>query len=389
MMGASAAAPLRVAMVAGEPSGDLLASSVLSELYHAMPAETRFYGIGGPRMAEAGFETRFDMRALTVNGYLEVLRHVPEILRIRRNLAHQLLVDPPSVFVGVDAPDFNFSLEEKLRAAGIPTVHFVSPSIWAWRGGRIKKIGRAVDHMLCVFPFEAAIYAKAGIQATYVGHPLADTIPLEPDAQAARIKLGLAVDGPVITVLPGSRHSEINRIGPVFFAAMAIMQEREPAIRFVMPAATPALHAVVQSLASAHPGLSLTITDGGSHLALEAADAVLTKSGTSTLEAALFKKPMVISYKVPWLTGQIMKRQGYLPYVGLPNILAGRFVVPEILQDFATPSALADATLRQLSDDANRRVLTQLFIEMHHSLRKNAGVRAAEVIAAVAADKGH
>jgi lipid-A-disaccharide synthase len=383
-----AAAPLRVAMVAGEPSGDLLASSVLAQLHRDLPAETRFFGIGGPRMGEVGFETHFDMRALTVNGYLEVVRHVPEILRIRRNLAHQLLVDPPSVFVGVDAPDFNFSLEEKLRAAGIPTVHFVSPSIWAWRGGRIKKIGRAVDHMLCVFPFEAAIYAKAGIQATYVGHPLADTIPLEPDTHGARAKLGLAPGGPVVTVLPGSRHSEIARIGPVFLAAMALMQEREPALRFVMPAATPELHAAVQTLAAVHPGLALTITDGGSHLALEAADAVLTKSGTSTLEAALFKKPMVISYKVPWLTGQIMKRQGYLPYVGLPNILAGRFVVPEILQQFATPEALADATLRQLTDETNRRVLTQLFTEMHHSLRKNAGVGAAQVIAAVAAGKG-
>lgn len=383
----TAAAPLRIAMVAGEPSGDLLASSVLARLHAELPAATRFFGIGGPRMAEAGFDSRFDMRALTVNGYLEVLRHVPEILRIRRSLTHQLLVDPPSVFVGVDAPDFNFSLEEKLRRAGIPTVHFVSPSIWAWRGGRIKKIARAVDHMLCVFPFEAALYEKAGIAATYVGHPLADSIPLEPDAPAARAKLGLPADGPVVAVLPGSRHSEIARIGPVFFAAMALMQAREPGIRFVVPAATPALHTILQELAAAHPGLSLSVTDGGSHLALEAADAVLIKSGTSTLEAALFKKPMVISYQVPWLTGQIMKRQGYLPYVGLPNILAGRFVVPEILQQFATPAALADATLRQLTDDANRRALVQLFTEMHHSLRKNAGARAAEVIAAVAAGR--
>lgn len=381
---AAGSAPLRVAMAAGEPSGDLLASSVLPHLRARLPADAHYYGIGGPRMIAAGFDTHHDMRALTVNGYIEVLRHIPEILRIRRALQHELLVDPPSVFVGVDAPDFNFSLEHKLRAAGIPTVHFVSPSIWAWRGGRIKHIARAVDHMLCVFPFETEIYAKAGVPATYVGHPLADTIPLQPDPRAARAKLGIAQDGPLVAVLPGSRHSEIARIGPVFFAAMALMQAREPALRFVLPAATPALHTLLQQLAAQHPGLALSITDGGSHPALEAADAVLIKSGTSTLEAALFKKPMVISYKVPWLTGQIMKRQGYLPYVGLPNILAGRFVVPELLQQFATPEALADATLRQLNDEQNRRSLVQLFTDMHHTLRRNAGETAAETIAAIA-----
>jgi lipid-A-disaccharide synthase len=378
-------AALRIAMVAGEPSGDLLAASVLRRLHADLPSGTSFSGIGGPRMLEAGFDSHFDMSVLTVNGYLEVLKHIPEILKIRRSLAHQLLVDPPSVFVGVDAPDFNFALEEKLRRSGVPTVHFVSPSIWAWRGGRIKRIARAVDHMLCVFPFEAALYEKAGIAATYVGHPLADSIPLQPDKVGARGKLGLPQDGPVVAVLPGSRRSEIERIGPVFFAAMALMQQREPSVRFVMPAATSALHEVLKTLALAHPQLTLTITDGGSHPALEASDAVLIKSGTSTLEAALYKKPMVISYKVPWLTGQIMKHQGYLPYVGLPNILAGRFVVPEILQDFATPQALADATLRQLNDDANRRSLEQIFSELHQTLRHRAGERAAEVIASVAA----
>jgi len=378
--------PLRIAMVAGEPSGDLLASSVLQRLHADLPSGSQFYGIGGPRMLEAGFDTHFEMSTLTVNGYLEVLKHIPDILKIRRGIAHQLMVDPPNVFVGVDAPDFNFALEEKLRRSGVPTVHFVSPSIWAWRGGRIKRIARAVDHMLCVFPFEAAIYEKAGIAATYVGHPLADTIPLQPDTLGARAKLGVTPAGPVVAVLPGSRRSEIERIGPVFFAAMALMQQREPALQFVVPAATPALHEVLNTLAAAYPQLSLTITDGGSHLAIEASDAVLIKSGTSTLEAALYKKPMVISYKVPWLTGQIMKRQGYLPYVGLPNILAGRFVVPEILQDFATPEALADAVLRQLNDEANRSTLEQVFTEMHHTLRHGAGERAAEVIATVAMD---
>jgi len=234
-----------------------------------------------------------------------------------------------------------------------------------------------------VFPFETAILEKAGVAASYVGHPLADEIPLEPDVPGARRALGLPESGAVIAVLPGSRRSEINLIGPTFFDAMQIMQQREPGLRFVMPAATPAIHAQLQELASTRGDLALTIIDGQSQLAMTAADAILVKSGTVTLEAALLKKPMVISYKVPWLTGEIMRRQGYLPYVGLPNILAGRFVVPEILQHFATPEALADATLTQLHDETNRRTLTEVFTEMHLTLRRNTAQRAAEVVAEI------
>lgn len=375
--------PLRLAMVAGEPSGDLLASSLLKGLVSKLPDTAQYYGIGGPRMQAVGFDAHWPMDKLTVRGYVEALRHIPEILRIRRELKHQLLAEQPDVFIGVDAPDFNFGLEHSLREAGIPTIHFVCPSIWAWRGGRIKKIQKSVDHMLCVFPFETAILEKAGVAASYVGHPLADDIPLEPDVPGARRALGLPDSGPIIAVLPGSRRSEINLIGPTFFDAMQIMQQREPGLRFVMPAATPAIHAQLQELASQHQGLALTIVDGQSQLAMTAADAILVKSGTVTLEAALLKKPMVISYKVPWLTGQIMRRQAYLPYVGLPNILAGRFVVPEILQHFATPEALADATLTQLHDEANRRTLTEVFTQMHHALRQNTSERAAEVVARV------
>ncbi|WP_322043374.1 lipid-A-disaccharide synthase [Paraburkholderia sp. J67] len=375
--------PLRLAMVAGEPSGDLLASSLLKGLVSKLPDTAQYYGIGGPRMQAVGFDAHWPMDKLTVRGYVEALKHIPEILRIRRELKHQLLAEAPDVFIGVDAPDFNFGLEQPLREAGIPTIHFVCPSIWAWRGGRIKKIQKSVDHMLCVFPFETAILEKAGVAATYVGHPLADDIPLEPDVPGARRALGLPDSGPIIAVLPGSRRSEINLIGPTFFDAMQIMQQREPGLRFVMPAATPAIHTQLQELASQHQGLALTIVDGQSQLAMTAADAILVKSGTVTLEAALLKKPMVISYKVPWLTGQIMRRQGYLPYVGLPNILAGRFVVPEILQHFATPEALADATLTQLHDEANRRTLTEVFTQMHHALRQNTAERAAEVVARV------
>jgi lipid-A-disaccharide synthase len=221
------------------------------------------------------------------------------------------------------------------------------------------------------------------VAASYVGHPLADEIPLEPDTGGARRTLGLPESGPVIAVLPGSRRSEIGLIGPTFFDAMALMQQREPGVRFVMPAATPALRALLQPLVEAHPGLALTLVDGQSQVAMTAADAILVKSGTVTLEAALLKKPMVISYKVPWLTGQIMRRQGYLPYVGLPNILAGRFVVPELLQHFATPEALADATLTQLRDDVNRRTLKEIFTEMHHVLKQNTSQRAAEVVAGI------
>jgi len=378
-----APAPLRVAMVAGEPSGDLLAASLLGGLNERLPAGTQFNGIGGPRMTAAGFDAHWPMDKLTVRGYVEALKHIPEILGIRNELKRQLLAAPPSVFIGVDAPDFNFGLEHALRDAGIPTVHFVCPSIWAWRGGRIKKIVKAVDHMLCVFPFEPALMEKAGIASTYVGHPLADEIPLVPDVEGARRALGLPEGGPIIAVLPGSRRSEIALIGPTFFDAMELMQRREPGVRFVMPAATAALRELLQPLVAAHPNLALTITEGNAQVAMTAADAILVKSGTVTLEAALLKKPMVISYKVPWLTGQIMQRQGYLPYVGLPNILAGRFVVPEILQHFATPQALADATLKQLNDDANRATLTEIFTEMHHALRQNTAQRAAEAVAQV------
>lgn len=379
--------PARIAMVAGEASGDLLAASLIAGL-RAYGPNADYFGIGGPRMTQEGFDARWPAERLAVRGYVEALRHIPDILSIRRALTRQLLLDPPAAFVGVDAPDFNFGLEEPLRRAGIPTIHFVSPSIWAWRGGRIQKIRRAVDHMLCLFPFEPAIYQEAGIAATYVGHPLADTIAMRPDVGAARQRLGLPMDGPLIGVMPGSRRSEIALIGPAFFAAMREMHRREPALRFVMPAATPLVAGLLAPLVAEYDDLPLTVTAGDSHAAMEASDALLIKSGTSTLEAALFKKPMVISYKVPWLTGQIMRRQGYLPYVGLPNVLAGRFVVPELLQGFATPQALADATLAQLNDERNRRELVEIFSEMHLTLKRDTAGSAARVIAATIEQAG-
>ncbi len=367
-------------MVAGEPSGDLLGASLLGGLAERLPTTTQYFGIGGERMIAQGFDAHWPMDVLTVRGLVEPLRRIPEILRIRNELRHQLLADPPHAFIGIDSSGFNFGVEPALRTAGIPTIHVNCPTIWAWRGWRIKKIAKAVDHMLCLYPFETAILEKAGVAATYVGHPLADEIPLEPDTVGARRTLGIPESGPVIAVLPGSRGSEIRLIGPTFFDAMELMQLREPGVRFVMPAATPALRELLRPLVDAHPNLALTLTDGQAQLAMTAADAILVKSGTVTLEAALLKKPMVISYKVPWLEGQIMRHMGYLPYVGLPNILAGRFVVPEILQHFATPEALADATLTQLRDEANRRTLTEIFTEMHHALRQNTAQRAAEAV---------
>jgi lipid-A-disaccharide synthase len=374
---------VRLAMAAGEASGDLLAGALLGGLRERLPADTSYFGIGGPRMIAAGFDAQWPMEKLSVRGYVEALRHIPEILSIRNAFKRELLANPPTAFVGVDAPDFNFGLEEPLRKAGIPTIHFVSPSIWAWRGGRITKIARAVDHMLCVFPFETEIYDKAGVPASYVGHPLADTIPMVPDLAAARARLGLALEGKIIGVMPGSRRSEIALIGPLFFAAMAKIHEREPSVRFVLPAASPVVRELLAPLLAAYPHLPLTITDGDSHSVLEASDAMLIKSGTSTLEAALYKKPMVISYKVPWLTGQIMRRQGYLPWVGLPNILARRFVVPELLQEEATPTTLAEAMLDQLNNETHRAELIETFTRMHESLRRNTAETAAATIADV------
>lgn len=369
-----------IAMVAGEASGDLLASLMLGGLKARLGDTVNYAGIGGKRMMAEGFVSHWPMETLSVNGYVEVLGSLREILATRRAIRDSLLANPPVCFIGVDAPDFNFGLEVPLRRAGIPVVHFVSPSIWAWRGGRIRTIARAVDHILCLFPFEPEIYAKAGIPATYVGHPLADVIPMVPDVAGARAALGLPAGHRVVAVLPGSRQSEVRNLGATFFAAMAQMQRMDPNLAFVLPAASAPLRAIVESLHLQYPELRLTIVDGNSHLAMESADVVLLASGTATLEAALYKKPMVISYKVPWLTAQIMKRQGYLPYVGLPNILSGRFVVPELLQDDATPEALARETLLQLNDQGNIAFLYEHFTRMHETLKCNTAQIAADVV---------
>ncbi len=349
--------------VAGEASGDLLAAGVIAELYRREPS-ARCAGIGGDRMIAAGFDAWTHVREISVRGYVEVLRHLPRLLRLRRGLARRLAAERPAVFVGVDAPDFNLGLEERLRSRGVRVVHFVSPSIWAWRGERLAQIRRAVDRMLLVFPFEQRIYDEAGIPATYVGHPLASLIPLVPDAAAARQRLGEHGGGPFVAVLPGSRADEVKHLGPVFVAAMQRLHDREPAIRFLLPAAESALRAMLVSMLQSRPALAsaLTITDGRSHDCLEAADVVLVASGTATLEAALYKRPMVIAYRMPALSAWIMRRKGtIIPWVGLPNILAGESLVPELLQDDATRCALADAVSELLGDSARRERLVERF----------------------------
>ncbi|TXI83416.1 MAG: lipid-A-disaccharide synthase [Cupriavidus sp.] len=377
-----------IAMVAGEASGDLLASMLVEGLRARLGETVDYAGIGGHRMQAQGFVSHWPMETLSVNGYVEVLGSLREILATRRAIREKLLGHPPLCFIGVDAPDFNFGLEVPLRRAGIPVVHFVSPSIWAWRGGRIRTIARAVDHILCLFPFEPEIYARAGIPATYVGHPLADVIPMVPDVAGARDKLGLPAGKRVVAVLPGSRQSEVRHLGATFFGAMSRMHRMDGNLAFVLPVASAPLRAIIETLHGQYPELDLTIVDGQSHLAMEAADVVLLASGTATLEAALYKKPMVISYKVPWLTAQIMKRQGYLPYVGLPNILSGRFVVPELLQDDATPEALARETLLQLNDEGNIAFLREHFTTMHETLKRNTADIAAGVVVELMHSRG-
>jgi lipid-A-disaccharide synthase len=357
-------------MVAGEASGDLLAGLLIQGLHGRWP-QARGVGIGGPRMQAQGFDAWWPHDKLAVRGYVEVLRHYRGIVAIRDQLRQRLLAQPPDVFIGVDAPDFNLDLEAGLKAAGIPTVHFVCPSIWAWRPERIEKIRRSVDHMLCIFPFEPAVLAQAGIAATYVGHPLAQTIPMHPDRLAARQALGLAADRPVVAVLPGSRQSEIENLTPRFVQAAQIMQRQNPDLQFVLPA-IPSLQARIQALIDAQGGvLGLEVLTGQSHAALAACDVTLIASGTATLEAALFKRPMVIGYHMNWLSWQIMKRQQLQPWVGLPNILSEDFVVPEFLQDRCTPEALAKACLSWLTDPDRVDALQSRFQQLHLALQRD------------------
>ncbi len=373
----------RFAMVAGEASGDLLAGLLLGGLRARWP-DLVAQGIGGPKMAAHGFEAWWPHDKLAVRGYIEVLSHYRELLGIRNQLAERLLQSRPDLFIGVDAPDFNLDLEARLKAAGIRTVHFVSPSIWAWRGKRIEKIRQAVDAVLCIFPFEPEIYAKQGIRAKYVGHPLADTIPLEVPRAAARQALGLG-DGPVVALLPGSRRSEIQYIAPRLFAAAAEMAKLRPGLRFIMPV-VPGLRHLVEPLRQQHAAsVAVELIDGRSHEALAACDVTLIASGTATLEAALFKRPMVITYAMHPLSWQMMKRMKYQPWVGLPNILLRDFVVPELIQGEATPERLAHATLAWLDDPQRCADVQRRFQALHLELKRDTARAATDAIAEILA----
>jgi lipid-A-disaccharide synthase len=374
-------APMNLAMVAGETSGDLLGSLLLRGLQRRWP-EVQAGGIGGPHLMQAGFHACWPSERLAVRGYVEVLRHYRGISRIREALAERLLAQPPRAFIGIDAPDFNLGLEERLKRAGIPCIHFVCPSIWAWRGGRVKRIARSVDHVLCLFPFEPELLQAHGVSATYVGHPLADVIPLEPDRLAARRILGLPEEATVVALLPGSRRSEIQYIAPALLQAARLLQQSVPGIRFVLPVA-PGLDSLLRPMASAHGPQDLQMLPGQSHEALAACDLTLIASGTATLEAALFKRPMVIAYRMHPLSWQLMKRMAYQPWVGLPNILCRDFVVPELIQEACTPERLAQEALRWLDQPARRDQVQQRFLQVHHQLRCDTAARATDAIAQV------
>lgn len=395
---------LDLALVAAEASGDLLASHLLVALRQRWP-DLDAVGIGGEHMAAAGLQAWWPIEKLSVRGYLEVLPRLPALLHLRRTLVARLLQRHPQLFVGVDAPDFNFSVEARLKAAGIRTVHFISPSFWAWRPHRLRALQAAADHVLCLFPFEPALLAAAGIPATYVGHPMAQAIPDVPDRSVARRALQLPEDSSVVALLPGSRGAEIQHLAPRFLEAAARLHARQPALWFVLPA-VPWLHDRITQLAQRHAatGLAgqLVICRGQSHAALAACDLALVASGTATLEAALFKRPMVIAYAMPQLSYRLMRRKRQLPWVGLPNVLCASadwlqplppaaararadrrdapFVVPEFIQDAATPAALAAALQAWLDAPGKMTQVRRRFAALHQTLRQPTARLAADAV---------
>lgn len=379
----------RIALVAGEASGDGLGAGLIGELRQRYP-DAQFAGIGGEAMRAAGMDTWRDAGELAVMGLAEVLRHLPRLLRLRRTLRRRLLAWQPDVYIGIDAPDFNLGMEKWLKQRGIRTVHYVSPSVWAWREQRAAKIGRSADRVLCLFPMEPPIYARHGVDARFVGHPLADEMPLEPDRVAARTTLDLDQDRPLLALLPGSRVGEIQRLGADFLAAAARVLAAEPSLQVVAPMANPRARAVFEAVLAAHPDAAtlapaLRVIDGDARTLMIASDVILLASGTATLEAMLAKRPMVVAYKVAPLTYWLVKRLGLLKVdsVALPNVLAGQRLVPELMQHDCTPQALADAVLRWLRDPAAAAALPPRFRELHLQLRRDASAQAAAAVADV------
>ncbi|MEW6205790.1 MAG: lipid-A-disaccharide synthase [Pseudomonadota bacterium] len=372
--------PVDLAIAVGEASGDWIGALAIEHLIQTQTLAME--GIAGPKLRDLGVKPLHGSEELSVRGYVEVLRHLPRLLKMRKKLIqHWSLNNRPKVFVGVDAPDFNLNLELALRESGVPTVHVVCPSIWAWRMERIHKIKAACSHVLCIFPFEPEILSKEGISATYIGHPMAALVPATIDPKAYRTKLGLQTEGQLLAVLPGSRSAEVKHIGPAFVQACVELLKQKPGLRFVTP--MPPASKLLDMFRTMIPPQLLdrwTLIEGKSHECMAAADAVMLASGTATLEAMMYRKPMVIAYKMPWISYQMMKGKGYQPFVGLPNILLNEFAVPELLQDDATPLALAEKALFQLDNDANRDRLQTLFAEQHQRLLKPSGQIASRVI---------
>jgi len=368
-----------VGLVAGEASGDLLGAHLVEAL-KSRSADLRFIGIAGPRMMAAGVHALFPMEKLAVRGYVEVLRHYREIISIRRRVKKHFLEHPPAVFIGIDAPDFNLDLERELKCVGIPTVHYVSPSIWAWRGERIHSIKKSVDCMLTLFPFEIDIYKNAGIPASYVGHPLADMLQGYPSRAEVRARLGLPIDVSVVALLPGSRVSELQSMGSLFVESACRIASAVPGIRFVAPLVSRETRALFETAMTRAGSPQILLLDGHSHDAIAAADVALVASGTATLETALLERPMVITYRMPRLSWWIMNSRRYQPYVGLPNILAGEFVVPEFLQDEATPEHLACALVDLLNDAPRRERIGRRFAQMRMDLQQDTAQKAADAV---------
>ncbi|WXL27199.1 lipid-A-disaccharide synthase [Ectopseudomonas mendocina] len=366
---------LTVALVAGEASGDILGAGLMQALKARHP-NVKFIGVGGPLMAAQGLTSYFPMERLAVMGLVEVLGRLPELLSRRKRLIRTLIDEKPDVFIGIDAPDFNLGVELKLRQAGIKTVHYVSPSVWAWRQKRVLKIREACDLMLTLFPFEARFYEEHQVPVRFVGHPLADTIALESDRAAARLALNLPADAPVVALMPGSRGGEVAKLGSLFLDSAERLQAMRPGIQFVLPCASPERRAQLEQMLSGR-NLPLTLLDGRSHEALAACDAVLIASGTATLEALLYKRPMVVAYKVAPMTYRILKRLVTSAYISLPNLLAQRLLVPEMIQDAATPDALAES-LSPLIDGGE--IQTEGFDEIHRALRRDASRQAADAV---------
>jgi lipid-A-disaccharide synthase len=367
-------AKLRIALVAGEASGDILGAGLMRALKVRHPA-IEFIGVGGPLMQAEGLTSYFPMERLSVMGLVEVLGRLRELLARRKLLIKTLIDERPDVFIGIDAPDFTLNIELKLRQAGIKTVHYVSPSVWAWRQKRVLKIREGCDLMLTLLPFEARFYEEKGVPVRFVGHTLADAIPLQADRDAARTELGL-VAGPLVALMPGSRGGEVGRLGSLFFDAAERLQALKPGVRFVLPCASPQRRVQIETLLQGR-NLPLTLLDGQSHLALAACDAVLIASGTATLEALLYKRPMVVAYRLAPLTFWILKRMVKSPYISLPNLLAQRLLVPELLQDDATPEALAQTLLPLIDDGAEQ---TRGFDDIHRTLRRDASNQAADAV---------